>query len=301
MFKQQISGILNLSLPLIILYNIWPISIENIIGQIVCSLLLGAYVYYLGWVQMHKLQQNLQYSPTGQYRDYFVHLLEECKVDPQVIILKYAYTSESTAMAVGNTVIIDPIACHDLNNDPQAVAVQEIIKIHIIPHLSQSVKIRLEAIADIFTPAAQRFLFKHEVGHVMHHFSAKKLFVILTTTAIATFCAIQAALFAMQFHGAIAILVGMTVGWMMDIILTLLSNLVWKLGQEKQADAFAVEHSSDDDIVAAAEFFIQHQVIVDRYSELDIIMSHLPSVVRSGHQNGKVRAAYILQLMADKK
>lgn len=301
MFKQQIQGVINLSFPLIIIYNLQPAFFVTIYGQILCSLALGAYVYYLNYKQVEQLEKTLQFSPTGDHKDFFNNIIEACQIDPATVVVKYAYTNESIAMAAGTTVIIDPVVWHDVQDDAQAVKVQEIFKLHVEPNLSQLQKDRLTAFHRVLTPAAQRFIFKHELGHIVHHFSFYKLIVVFITGSLAAFAGIMAAVATLQIHGMLAIIVGMVVGGCMDLFLTYLSNLVWKLQQEKAADLFAVQYSSDEDIQAAALFFENHQNILDTHPEQNNVLAKLPSIIKTGHQHGEVRSAYLLKLMSVRK
>ena len=301
MFKQQIQGVINLSLPLIIIYNLQPAFFVTIYGQILCSLALGAYVYYLNYKQVEQLEKTLQFSPTGDHKFFFNTLIEACQIDPATVVVKYAYTNESIAMAAGTTVIIDPVVWHDVQDDSQAVKVQEIFKLHVEPNLSQLQKDRLAAVHRVLTPAAQRFIFKHELGHIVHNFSLYKLIVVFIAGSLAAFAGIFATVATLQIHGMLAIIVGMVVGGCMDLFLTYLSNLVWKLQQEKAADRFAVQWSSDEDIQAAALFFENHQNILDTHPEQNNLLAKLPSIIKTGHQHGEVRSAYLLKLMSVRK
>ncbi len=249
------------------MYNLYPVFILTAPGQIFCSLLLGVYIWYLYYQQLKNLEKTLQYSPTESYKDYFHNLIQECAIDSNLIVLKYVYTNESIAMTAGRTVIIDPIIWHDVQDDPQAVKVLEIFKTHIEPGLTAMQKERIAAFNSILTPQAQRFIFKHELAHVVHNFSHKKLIIMFMIGVLAAYSGIFTTVFVLQIHGLIAIVAGMTVGGVMDLFLTYLSNFVWRLQEENAADAFAVEYSSNEDIKAAALFFENHQDILDKSKE----------------------------------
>ena len=300
MLRQQISGVVNLSIPLIILYNLYPVLLVTLPGQIFCSLMLGAYIYYLNYLQLKNLENTLQYGPTDRHKELFHNLIQECGVDSDSIVLKYAYTNESIAMTAGTTIIIDPVVWHDIDADPQAVLVQDIFKTHIESGLTSAQKERIAAFKSMLTPQAQRFIFKHELAHVMHNYSYEKLIVVFIIGALAAYSGIIAAVFALQVHGLVAIIAGMFVGGSMDLFLTYLSNFVWKLQEEKAADAFAVQHSSHEDIQAAALFFENHQDILDRHKDSSNYLSYVSSTIMTGHQRGADRSAYILRLMSKK-
>ncbi len=299
MFRQQLSGIINLSLPVLIVYGIYPAFLGTLLGQVICSAVLGLYLFMLSYKSLMKLTSTLQFSPTGIYKDEFEALIRSCDVDPARIIVKYAYTNESIAMTVDHTVIIDPIVWHGTVEDPAAMKVGEIFKVHIEPNLTQFQKDRLTAIYKLLTPGAQRFIFKHEIGHVIRYFSYKKLALIFMIGFVAVLSGIWAAIFALQFHGLIAIITGMAAGGLVDLFLTFLSNVLFKLPEEKAADRFAVRYSNEDDIRAAAKFFDEHQKFLDAHKPLDPTTSKIPSVLQ-GYQHGTIRSAYLLNLLANK-
>lgn len=301
MLKQSVIGYLVLCPSLIIGFSLYPPLLLSTVGQIVCSLFLGAYVYFLNWKQLQTLEKTLQYCPSGSQADFFRNQIQQCNIPVATVTLKYAYTDEAIAMAAGKTVIIDPILWHDLQNDPEAVKVKDIYEVHIKPTVSLVKQQRIASVNQVLTPAAQLFIFKHELGHIFYNFSTKKFVFIFITGATAVYIGIIAAMAALQINGVVAILVGTVAAAMTDIFLTLLSNVVWKLQEEKMADRFAVTHSTDEEVEAAALFFKKHQEIRDLYPEPGNIWEWLPSQIRTGHQDGMTRYAYLLQLMSHKK
>jgi Zn-dependent protease with chaperone function len=199
-------------------------------------------------------------------------------------------------MMAQHTVIIDPVVWHTQSEDQEALKVKDIFAQHIEPALSQTQKQRLDAIKQLLTPAAQRFIFKHELGHSAANFSKKKLGVIFIVGFLATYSGITAAKLVLPINGLLAILVGMLVGGFCDLLYTYLSNATWKLRQEKNADFFAARYSSREDIQAAAHFFAHHQEVLATYREPGNLLARIPSAFTSGHQNGKARSAFLLKL-----
>lgn len=300
MFRKQIEGVINLSFPIIILYNISPLFLLTIPGQIFCSFAVGAYLYFMHYKQLQNLQNSLQFSPSGDHQEFFNNIMETCQVDPDSVILKYAYIPEGIALTAGKTIVIDPILWHGVSDDVQAGKVEEIFKVHIEPGLTDAQKAQIEAIHQLLTPESQRFIFKHELAHVVRNFSCIKLLVVFIVAFLATYSGILAAVIALQVHGLLAILVGMFVGGCMDLFLTYGSNVVWKLQEEKAADYFAAQYSSDEDIQAAALFFENYQHVIDRYKESGNFIANLPQAVLSGHQHGSARSVYLRGLMSQK-
>jgi len=300
MFQQQINGVITLSLPFIFLYNIFPDVFTTFAGQIICSLAVGAYLYYCAWKGLRNLEKALQFSPSGDYKTFFNEMITQCGMNPDEIIVRYAYTAESIAMTANNTVIVDPVVCNDLAGDEQAVKVQNIFAHHIEPTLSVVMKKKIEGFRAALTPQVQRFIFKHEVGHVYHNYSQKKFVVIMLLGTLSAYSGILAALNLVAINGWVAVLAGMFTGGIFDLVFTYTSNATWKLQQEKLADVFAVKYSSREDVQAAADFFVKHQQILDENKEFHNFLNYLPSVVLSGHQHGVQRAKYLLKLSDQK-
>lgn len=300
MLRQQISGIFNISMPLIIVYLLFPNFLLHLTGQMICSFAVGVYLFLLSYKQIHQMTKALQFSPTGEHKEHFQDLIKSCNLEQKSVELRYAYTNESIAMTVGSTVIIDPILWHGVADDVQAMHVGAIFKEHIEPRLTDAQKQRLTSIYRLLTPSVQNFLFRHELGHVVHHFSLKKLLIIFSIGFVITYIGIQAALYALPVHGLIAIIFGVIVAGSLDLFLTYVSNILFKLQAEKGADRFAVRYSLHEEVVAAANFFVQHQLFLHHQKNIDTTISKVPSIFQ-GYQNGVNRSAYLLKILSEKK
>ncbi len=300
MFNQYIQGIITLSFYLIITYNINPNFLITIPGQLVCSISIGMYLYFLSYKQLQNMQNSLLYSPSEGHKDAFDNLIQQCNVDPKSVIVKYAYIAEGIAMAAGKTIIIDPLLWHGIDDDPQAISVKDIFTLHLEKNLTANQKTQMAEFHQLLTPESQRFIFKHELGHIVQNFATKKLLLIFFLSFLATYIGITATIFALQIHGFVAIFAGILVSGCIDLFLTYGSNVVWKLQEEKAADRFAVQYSSTEDVQAAALFFENHQHVIDRYKQPGNFMTSLPSVILSGHQHGTARSSYLLKLLANK-
>lgn len=300
MFNQQINGIIRLSLPLIIAYNTYPLIFSTLKGQLFCALMIGVYLCYCHWLIIQNFPKSLLYNPTGEHNELLNNLTKECGVNPDDIILKYAYTNESIALANGNTIVIDPILWHGFENDPEAIKVMDVFEKQIQPHRLPPQKKRITEIRDALNPATQRFLFKHELGHACGNFSYKYLANVFIIGTLAAYSGIYVAMDLIAINGFSATVFGMIIGNFVDILLTYTSNIVFKLPEEKRADRFAAEHSSREDIEAAALFFEQHQEILDTNKEPGNFLAFIPSSIRTGHPDGKKRSAYLKELASKK-
>lgn len=288
MFKQQIIGTVYLSIPVIFLYLFHP----AFAGQLFCAFLIGLYPLYLNYVGVQNMSRSLLYAPTNQYLSSFNRLITECGLDPSAIVLRYAYSAQAIAMASGNVVIVDPVVWSGIDEDPNAQAVKHVYEQTIKPTLTEKMETRIGLFKEALTPGAQRFIFKHEVGHVVQKFSVKKLVVIFLIAFFGAYAGIASAMSIVDYNGYFAISLGLVVGCFFDYALLFFSNLVFKSREENNADLFAVKHSSKEDIQDAAQFFKKHQEIMDQYPEHFFFCS-IPSLILSGHQNGHTRAIWL--------
>ena len=61
MFSPQIQGIINLSIPLIILYNARPGIFSRFYGKLACAIVVGFYIGFCHWQQGKNLAESLKY------------------------------------------------------------------------------------------------------------------------------------------------------------------------------------------------------------------------------------------------
>ena len=103
-----------------------------------------------------------------------------------------------------------------------------------------------------------------------------------------------------HINGIVAIGIGIVIGCITDLAFTYLSNAVFKLREEKEADLFAAHYSSRKEIEATATFFEQHQKIKDRLKDPGNFWALLPSALATGHPDSMTRAHYLRALAAKK-
>jgi hypothetical protein len=292
MLQQHVMGVINLSLPIVILYNIYPIVFFERAGKCAIALCTGLYLWYRHKQNLDALTTRLSFRPTDQWKQILKKYILECSQEPANIQLFYAYTDEALAIAADNSIIIDPLTWSSIKEDPEALKVIEIITSQISPSFSESKKIRMQKAQNIFSPQAQAFIFKHELGHIVRNYSQKKLCIIFLIGTISAYTGITLAIFNLASGGLVAICIGMLAGGLTDLFLSYFSNATFKAYEEKQADMFAIQYSSEEEIEAAADFFEKHQDILDTYPE-NYWLSKIPSIILSGHLNGKKRAALL--------
>ncbi len=292
MLKQQIIGVINLSLLLIILYQGYPTIFFLWYGKIACALAMGLYIYYLNKQNLIAMIKPLTFKPTDPWKKMLEQQIISCNLQIQNITLFYAYTNEALAIAAGNNIIIDPLVWDTISDDPEALKVQAIINPATNHSFSELQKIRIQKTREIFSHNAQSFIFKHELGHVARNYSSKKLFIVFLVGTLSTYIGIISAVFILPTNGLLAIFVGMFTGGLSDLILSYFFNATFKAYEERQADMFAIKYSSQEEIEAAATFFEKHQNILDTYPE-NHWLNKIPSIILSGHLNGKKRAALL--------
>lgn len=297
---QQISGVINLSIPVIVLYQLYPALLQTYWGIFMYALMIGIITYLLNKRATDTMVQALTHRPSGEWKEQLEKMIIQCGMNPKDVSLVYAYTNEQTILTAYNTIIIDPVVWSSIAEDPAAITVTTIFDQYTAPTLSEVQKQRLAEIQRIFSPNVQDFFFRRQLAHVYHHFSTKKLFVIGFVGTLAAYVSILAAMSIVHINGILAIAVGIVVGCIADLAFTYLSNALFKLREEKAADMFAAHYSSRKEIEATAAFFEQHHKIKDRLKDPNNFLSFLPSVLATGHLDGIRRARYLRAIAAEK-
>jgi Zn-dependent protease with chaperone function len=300
MFLQQIIGLINLAVLAISFFYISPDLLHIWYGPIICSLLIATYIWFLNYQQHKAIIKSLLYVPSGTHKEFFERIIQSCNIAKEKIQLKYAYSAEQIALTLGSTIVIDPVLWSLCDHDAQTVPVISVFTTNIEPSLTQAQKQRLSEVKKILTPQVQTFIFKHELGHVVHNFAYKKLWIIFGLGFTAAYFGIKTTQLLFAFNKAMAILLGIIVAGIIDLVLTYASNFVFKQQTEKNADIFAAQYSSANEINAAALFFAKHQEILDQNPDAPNFFTKLPTEIKTGHPNGKVRAKY-LKLLAEQK
>jgi hypothetical protein len=298
---QQITGVIRLSIPVIVLYQLYPALFTTHWGIFICAFMVGIIGYLLNRRATNIMVQALRYGPSNEYREVFKKIISQCGMDPNKVSLVYAYTHERVAMTAYNTIILDPIVWPSIAHDPEATKVISVFEALTAPTLSVTQQQRITEIKQVFSTDAQAFIFKHELAHVRYQFSTKKLFVIGFVCMLAAYVSILTSLDVIYVSGFLAICNGIATGYTADLAFTWLSNLLFQLREEKAADLFAAHHSSRKEIEAAAIFFEQHQKIYDTLKDSNRYLTFLPSALVAGYPKNRTRAKYLRAVAAAKK
>lgn len=293
MIIAQLAGVINLVIPIIFAYMLFPALFAYQTTLIVCALLLGAWVYTIHRKKSIALKKSLTFAPSDEYKRAIEELIASCAVDPAIIPIRYAYTDNQLAITLFDMIVVDPLAHAQVEQDPEAQKVLSIYQAAIKPTLSALRHDYMAKIKAIFTPGAQRFVIKHELAHVLQKNSEKKLIVMFATSAIAAYLGLVAGLAYVPFHPLLGLIVGVSIFMLSDIALThAVVRGLFTYYYECAADKFAAQHSATTDIEQAATFFEQLELLTLEYlvSEGKDISNMLPPRFSSGHPSGNERA-----------
>lgn len=301
-FKQQLIGTLNLAFPFILI-SLWVphyAFLWWVMG--LYALAIGVYVFYINRTKSNTLKTVLKHEPSEQYKKLFNDEIERCGIKAASIVLRYAYPGDvgAIAMALYNMVIIDPMLWQGVEGDAEFDKVKNILETQVLPGIPEQQKFLQNQIREIISLDVQKFIFKHELGHIVHNYSNKSLAMIGLVGALATITALTTAYMAMSMFGGLAALItGILVGMASDLGFAYLNNFLFKAREEKKADTFAAQYSSRQEIEAAADFFEKHGHHVHAYKKkVGGLSAIVPSVFLTGHPDGAVRASYLRQLVA---
>lgn len=298
---QQLIGFINLSLPLILLYAFLPNFVLSFWGIMLCSLAIGLYVAYITHIITKNQVRSLQFIPSQNYRQMFHQEIAHCGLEPNDVALRYAYTDDGVAMTLFNTIAIDPMFWKEID-DPEFFKARSVIEQHILPHVPENKKILHAHINAILTPLAQKFIFKHELGHIVYNYSNKRVIVAGMLGALATalgLCVVYTTIAA--WGGLISLMLGILTSALVDLLATYVTNIFFKAREEKKADIFACTFSSKEEILAAADFFEQYEKYAAEYrTSIGGLTAWMPTIILSGYIDGISRAHYLRNIAHSK-
>ena len=294
MILNHIIGVLNLSLPIIVAYQFFPDFIFSPYGIALCALLIGSYVFYVNYRGSKKMQKVLVYSPTGEVRQFFNDEITKCGMQPDDICLRYSYLNDNVATSTLNTICIDPMVWKGVEQDGDVIAIKNIIERHVLPAVPEQNKQLHSHIKSILMPEAQRFIFRHELGHTYHAYSYKVLISLFVIAATSTGIGMMSFAAVMPIYGGfVAVFVGTCIGGVFDMILGYTNNAFFKVWQERKADEFAVQFSTQQEIEAAADFFEKYEQEAQEFRKNNFLLAYLPVTAVTGHPKTEIRATYL--------
>jgi len=296
---QEIFAALNIALPITIAYHYFPEFTLSPLGITMFSALAGAYFMFFAYTTGKKQFNGLLHAPSGEYLELLHKEIIKCGICPTKIRLKYGYTDDKLALTSINTIVIDQMLWKNVDNDPEALKAKSIIKTHVLPTLSPDVIAWHDKINKLFTPETQNFIFRHELGHVVHNFSIKYYLISGFTIMFATAVGLLVARTAINsFDGIVALTLGMLAGILVDSFAPYALNIFFKAPAERNADLFAARFSSQEEIEAAAHFFEQYDICADEFKSKIGIPIQRSTIIFNGYPSGKTRAEYLRKIIA---
>jgi hypothetical protein len=293
--RQQIIGISKLSLPFIVFYSLVPHQLFSFWGIALGSLVSGIYVSYVSYKTTRTMADGLKHVPSTHHMQLFHNEIIQCGLQPNDICLRYAYADDGIAMTMFNTVAIDPMLWKGIIDDPEFNRAKNIIETHVIPGVPEAKKILQAKINKALSPTVQKFIFKHELGHVFYNYSNKRIVVLGIIGAITACIGLLTAATVITTLGGIgAAVLGIVTAASIDLLLTYSSNLFFKAREEKRADAFAMQFSSKKEIEAAADFFEQYEEYAQEYRKSTLgLMNSMPTTMLTGYISGSIRVNHL--------
>lgn len=289
---NQLLGTIRLSIPVIVIALFNPILLIDWRSRLLICLVYGVIFGYQQYQASKNQRNSLTYKPTGASRAMLEDMVRSCSLDPKQVELRYAFTKDTVAMNILDLVIVDPSLSTMFDEDPEAINLKTVIDTHIRPGLSAQDKECIASIKTTLTPLAQRFIFKHELGHQASRYGVKKIILIGLFFSLSVLTGVTAAVYGAPVLGQGAALLGMIIGGIADLVLSFGSNYFFKYPEERYADLFAARYSSREEILAAADFFESFDAIaLTRRS--GSVLNYLPQELLSGHPTGTKRAYYL--------
>ena len=297
---QEMNGIVHMAMPILIIAYVIPSAIANPYSSLIIAMIIAAWRVFLIYQQAKNEAVILKFEPTGEIRAELEELVRSCGMNPAAINLRYRFVNDMVAVTTFNLIGIDHMVWYGLENDPQAMEAQEIIQRIMAFSLTPEQIENLTKIKQFLSPAAQRFIFRHELGHVYYQYTYKKLISVGLIITLFAYAGIRLGYSLYPTLGVFAILVAIVAAGVLDIALSYVSNYFFKTWAEKYADEFAARYSNAEEILAAADFFERYQEIIDTARKPWGIVAKLPNSLLAGYPETPVRVAYLRGIAATK-
>jgi hypothetical protein len=299
-FRQELIGIINLSLPFAFACYFFPSYAFSFWGIMLYACAIGAYLAYTTYNKTQLIIKSLMYEPTGIDKDLFDAEIVRCGLQSSPIIIRYAYTDDAVAMTMSKVIVIDPMLWSGIN-DPVFLKAKTIIETHVLPGVPQEKKAFHAKIEEALTPDAQKFIFRHELGHIAAQFTIKRIMLTQITGMLFTTFGLYSAYWIMPTFGALgAYATGIIIAACVDLAFSYGVNQFFKARSEKNADLFAARFSSPEEINAAADFFVHYETAAQEYRKTINDIIH-PPVFLTGYIDGITRANYLRILAMGKE
>ncbi len=298
LISASAQGIITTVLPLFFLIGAFSGSmpLTSLYAMIIGMAAIGSFFkMYRNYKVAKDAVKNLMFAPTGNHKELFESMLRQAGMNTSSVNVRYAWSNHMIAITQFDTISIDPYFWSLIDEDPEAQKSASVLKTYIEPTLTPETITRLAACKAACSLDAQKFLFKHEVAHSKNNASIKQLAVLgLVLTLINALSWIVGVHVLLRFGLIFAIPAMIVVGTFLDLFLSFGLLNYWKYREEKRADAMACQWGSQEEIVAAAEFFKKLNEIVTIHDERIGIIRYIPVTFFSGHPANKERSERLL-------
>lgn len=271
--------------------------------EISIGLACGAWTAWSEYCQTIAVAQQCFYVPSPAFQELFDNEIRACGMDPEKINVRYEYCQGGVALSLNTTILVNPHIWLGVEDDEQAKSASRFLDQYVAANgtrESQELTARTRA---IMTPAAQKFIFRHELGHIYHHYFGKKIAVDGIVRALSVMAGYEIA-YRVSYHdwGAFAAWVAAVATILCtDRALGFVTNATFQVLEEKLADQFAAKFSTADEIDAAAQFFEDYQKISNDVVKDGGLLWKLPMIFISGHPDGATRGRYLREWAREKR
>ena len=295
---RQFLSTLNLCTPILLAYFIFPTFVMSAIGIVIFSLLVASNLAFSSYLSSSNIENGLKFVPSEKYKKMFEEQIEQAGLKPSQVSLRYAYNDDAIGLTLFNTVIVDPMLWKGIKDDPAFLSAQQVINTHIIPTLPETKKKLHIQFNALLTEPAQRFIFKHELGHVADKYSYKRIALTGCIGALSTTNALLfVRIFIDSFNGFIVFGGAVIVAMLTDSLVSYSSNIFFKARKEKAADFFAAQTCSKEEVEAAADFFEGYEVSAQEFRKsIGQTFTDIAPMFFRGYVSGADRAKYLRKI-----
>jgi hypothetical protein len=276
---------------------------KGFLGIALIGLYAALAIAFINYSGTKKFLAGLKFPIINENRKIFDLQMQEVGLNPQDVNLLYAFSDLSIAKTVFNTVILDPFCWSDIVGDNNHKQVTDIIKKHILTQASEHKKKMYAVITAACTGPVQRFIFKHELGHLVDNYSYKDIFISSIITGITVIIGTSVGILTVPFYGiSIAYIAAVCSGVLLDLTLSwFFKNFLFKSNKEIEADYFAARYSTPEEIRAASDFFELYEKEASLLRSIeDESWTDLSPRLFKGYPSSSERVRYLRKLAAEK-
>lgn len=98
--RQELTGIINLAIPILGIAYFFPALVLNVWGIIFWACAVGAYLFYKNFQATIATKSSLLFAPTGAQRDLLFREAERCGIPAADVDFRYAYCDDAVALTM---------------------------------------------------------------------------------------------------------------------------------------------------------------------------------------------------------